>query len=172
METKTFSILIPTFKAKYLKECIQSILNQTYDSFEVIIVNDASPENISSIVREFDDVRIRYFVNAKNYGAFEVVKNWNHCLSYATGDYVICMGDDDCLKPNCLEVYNSLIKSNPGIGVLHGWTEIINDNSEAYLMTTHRCAKESAMSLLWHRMFSYHAQFIGDFDDTFGVFND
>lgn len=163
METKTFSILIPAFKAKYLEECIHSILNQTYNSFEIIIVNDASPEDLTSIVEKFEDARIKYHVNKKNYGAFDVVNNWNHCLSYATGDYVICMGDDDCLKPRCLEVYNSLIEENPGIGILHGWTEIINNDSEPYLMTTHRCYKESAMSLLWHRMFAYHAQFIGDF---------
>ena len=158
-----FSVLIPAFKKSYLNECIDSVLKQTYTNFELIIVNDASPEDLDSLVRAYADARIKYYVNQKNVGAYDVVKNWNLCLSHATGDYVICMGDDDCLKPNCLEVYNEIILANPGIGILHGWTEIIDANSEIRQMTTHRCNKESAMSLLWHRIFAYHAQFIGDF---------
>lgn len=160
---KRFSILIPAFKAKYLKECIDSIINQTFGDFEIIIVNDASPEDLYAIVGKYNDERIKYFTNDKNFGAYDVVKNWNKCLEYAAGKYVICMGDDDCLKPRCLEIYNELIQANPGIGLLHGWTEIINNESKPYLLTTHRCEKESAMSLLWHRIFAYHAQFIGDF---------
>ena len=158
-----FSVLIPAFKAKYLRECIDSILNQSYSRLEVIIVNDASPEDLDSIVQGYNDERIKYYVNENNFGAVDVVLNWNKCLEYATGDYVICMGDDDCLKPNCLEVYNKLLESRPGTGLLHGWTEIINDESVPYLMTTHRCEYESDMSLLWHRVFAYKAQFIGDF---------
>ena len=48
-----FSIAIPAFKAKYLKECIDSILAQTYKDFELIIVNDASPEDIDSVVKPY-----------------------------------------------------------------------------------------------------------------------
>lgn len=60
-----FSITIPAFKAKFLKECIDSVLSQTYKNFEVIIVNDASPEDLTSIVNQYDDPRIRYFINEK-----------------------------------------------------------------------------------------------------------
>lgn len=159
-----FSVLIPAFKKKFLRECIESILEQTYNDFELIIVNDASPENLDEVINMFSDKRIKYYVNEKNYGAIDVVHNWNKCLSYATGDYVICMGDDDCLKPNCLEEYNRLISENPQINLLHGWTEIINEKSEVIALTTHRCTKESAMSLLWHRTKqAYHSQYIGDF---------
>lgn len=61
-----------------------------------------------------------------------MVDNWNICLGYATGDYAICMGDDDKFLPNCLEEYVRLIAKYPGIGLLHGWTEIIDENSTAY----------------------------------------
>lgn len=63
-----FSITIPAFKAKFLKECIDSVLSQTYKNFEVIIVNDASPEDLTSIVNQYDDPRIRYFINEKIVG--------------------------------------------------------------------------------------------------------
>ena len=157
-----FSITIPAYKQKYLKECIDSILSQTYTNFELVIVNDASPEDLDSIVYSYSDPRIRYFTK-KNCGAINVVDNWNICLSYATGDYIICMGDDDKLLSNCLEEYNTLINKHPDIGLLHGWTEIIDENSSPIIPTTHRCQYESALSLIWHRQYVYRHQYIGDF---------
>lgn len=56
-----FSITIPAYKAKFLKECIDSILSQTYNDFELIIVNDASPEYLDSIINGYSDSRIRYY---------------------------------------------------------------------------------------------------------------
>ena len=81
-----FSITIPAYKDKYLKETIDSVLAQTYTHFEVVIVNDASPYDLDSIVSQYTDPRIRYFKNEKNCGARNVVDNWNICLSHATGD--------------------------------------------------------------------------------------
>lgn len=159
----TFSILIPAYKSMFIKECIQSILNQTYTNYEIIVVNDASPENIDSIISEIHDDRVKYFKNKFNCGAVNVVDNWNICLKHASGEYVICMGDDDKLLPNCLEEYYNLINKYPSIGLLHGWTEIINEKSERVMPTTHRCEYESVLSLMWHRIYAYQYQFIGDF---------
>lgn len=158
-----FSVLIPAYKRKYLKEAIDSILLQTYCHFELIIVDDASPEDIKSVIAEYHDDRIRYFRNDKNCGAINVVDNWNICLSYAQGDYVICMGDDDRMLPCCLEEYCNLIEKYPGIGLLHGWTEIIDEDSNVIRLTAHRCEYESAVSLSWHRWNVYTEQYIGDF---------
>lgn len=163
MNNISFSILIPTFKYKFLKECIDSIISQTYSNYEVIVVNDNSPEDIDSIINQYSDSCIRYYKNEVNCGAINVVDNWNICLSYAKGDYIICIGDDDKLLPWCLEEYVSLINKYPYVGLLHGWTEIINENSDPISLTTHRCEYESAMSLLWHRKKAYELQFIGDF---------
>ena len=158
-----FSILIPAFKAKYLKECIDSILSQTFKDFEIVIVNDASPENVEEIVKQYEDRRIKYYLNECNIGAENVVENWNRCLQYSSGDYVICMGDDDKLLPTCLEEYEKLLYQYPGIGLLHGWTEIIDEHSNVVELTTHRCNYETAISLLWHRIHAYPTQYIGDF---------
>lgn len=163
MNNPFFSVTIPAYKCKYLKECLDSILAQTYTDFEVIIVNDASPYDLDRIIDGYSDSRIRYYRNDKNCGAINVVDNWNRCLDYANGEYIICMGDDDRLLPNCLEEYNKLIIKYPGIGLLHGWTEIIDEKGKVINLTTHRCEIESAISLLWHRWNSYALQFIGDF---------
>lgn len=158
-----FSILVPAYKKKYLRECIESILYQTYTNLELIIINDASPEDLESVVSSFRDNRIRYYVNDKNIGATNVVDNWNKCLQYAKGEYVICMGDDDKLLPNCLEVYNDLIKKYPNLGVYHGQTELIDDKSTFKTVTALRPEYESVYSLIWHRWDNRRYQYIGDF---------
>lgn len=162
MYTK-FSITIPAYKARFLREAIESCLAQTYENFELIIVDDASPEDLESIVNKFIDPRIRYYRNERNCGAIDVVDNWNICLSYCTGDYVICMGDDDKLMPCCLEKYKNLIEKKPGLWVYHTRTEIINQEGEVIRTQETRPEYESALSLLFRRIVTGCNQFIGDF---------
>lgn len=157
-----FSITIPAYKCAYLRECINSILTQTYTDFELIIVNDASPEDLDSIINLYSDSRIRYYKNKKNCGAIDVVDNWNICLSYATGDYVICMGDDDMLAPNCLEEYDKLIRKYPLKKVFHAWTEIIDEKSEVIRIQEARPEEECVYSMVLRR-WNGCEQFIGDF---------
>ena len=158
-----FSVTIPAYKAKYLYEAISSILQQTYQDFEIIIVDDSSPEDIKTIVDKFTDPRIHYYRNEKNCGAIDVVDNWNKCLSYAQGNYVICMGDDDMLLPNCLENYHKLIMKYPGLGVYHAWTEIIDEEGNFYKLQHPRPEYESVFSLIWNRWNGRNRQYIGDF---------
>jgi len=68
-----FSVTVPAYKAQFLSECIDSILAQTYKNFEVIIVNDASPHDLDSIVKKYDDPRIHYYKNKVGFGAEHVV---------------------------------------------------------------------------------------------------
>jgi glycosyltransferase involved in cell wall biosynthesis len=158
-----FSILIPAYKSRFLKECIDSILAQTVRDFEIVIVDDASPEDLYAIVSGYDDKRIRYYRNDKGFGAYHLVDNWNKCLQYAMGDYVICMGDDDMLAPTCLENYISLIGKYPGLNVYHTRTLIIDENSEVWQIQEQRPEYESGYSLWWHRWNGRVRQYIGDF---------
>lgn len=157
-----FSITIPAYKSKYLFEAIESCLAQTYQDFEVIIVDDASPENLKTVVNQFHDGRIRYFRNEKNCGALNVVDNWNICLSYATGDYIICMGDDDRLLPNCLEVYASLMEKYPNLAIYHGLTEIIDENGNVSNIQEARPEREGVFSMINGRLRNHRTQYIGD----------
>lgn len=157
-----FSVTIPAFKTKFLEKAIQSVLNQTYNDFELIIVDDCSPEDIKSVVDKFKDNRIRYYRNEKNCGAVRVVDNWNICLSYATGDYVICMGDDDILTPEALAEYDRLSNLYPQVNLLHSRVIIINENDEPLTITPERSEIESHLSFIYSRM-QGRIQFIGDF---------
>lgn len=157
-----FSITIPAYKSKFLKECIDSILNQTYKDFELIILNDASPEKLDEIIKQYDDSRIHYYVNEKNCGAINVVDNWNKCLNYANGDFTICMGDDDKLMPNCLEEYSKLIEKFPNVDAFHARVIRINDDSDIIDILPDRAEVESVYSAMRHR-FKSRQQYIGDF---------
>ncbi len=157
-----YSITIPTYKAQYLERCIDSILSQTYSDFELIIVNDASPEDIDSIVIKFSDPRIRYYKNQINCGSLNVVDNWNKCLSYAVGDYIICIGDDDELSIDCLEQYNILMGQYPDLDVYHGRVIVIDEHSEFVKLQEVRPPYESVYSMVWYRI-NGRIQYIGDF---------
>ena len=90
-----YSFVLPAYKAAFLREAIDSILAQSYPDFELIIVNDKSPEDLASIVDSYHDERIQYYVNAQNIGGHDLVAQWNHCITYATGKYLILASDDD-----------------------------------------------------------------------------
>ncbi len=145
-----FSVTIPAFKDKYLKETIDSVLAQTYSNYEVVIVNDASPYDLDSIVCQYDDSRIRYFKNEKNCGAKDVVDNWNICLSLATGEFVMCIGDDDKLTPRCLQDFTDLIEKYPDLDLYHARSEIIDDDSNYVCTLEERPEWESVYSLLYN----------------------
>lgn len=161
-----FSITIPTYKSRYLKEAIESVISQTYTDWELIIVDDCSPEDLPSIVQPFlTDSRIRFYRNEKNCGAVNVVDNWNICLGYCTGDYVICMGDDDRLLPDCLTEYKALIEKYPELNVYHGQTEIIDEKGKVTEYLEKRPEWEDALSLMTRRwnVNKLNKQYIGDF---------
>lgn len=157
-----FSITIPAYKAQFLKECLESVLAQTYHDFEVIVVDDNSPQNLYGIVKEFNDERLRYYRNEKGFGAKDVVGNWNKCLEYARGEYIICMGDDDKLLPHCLADYAALIEKYPNLDIYHARTEMINENSDVIDMQIPFPEYESVYSMIWNT-WKGRDQYIGDF---------
>ena len=158
-----FSILIPAYKRRFLKECIDSILNQSFKDFEVIIVNDASPEDLNSIVNSYDNSKIKYYENAQNCGSLNVVDNWNKCLEYSQGDYIMCIGDDDFLMPDCLLRYSKAIACNQCADVFHCRSYIVDENSKAYSLTPSWPDHESVYDNIFHRIYHRREQFIGDF---------
>ena len=157
-----FSIAIPAFKSSFLCESLDSILAQDYNDFELVIVNDHSPEDLDEIVSGFQDARIRYYKNEVGFGAEHVVGNWNKCLEYAKGDFIICMGDDDKLKPNFLADLNELINKYPDLDVYYSRTEIINEESEVIRVLEERPERESVYEMIQRRK-EGRSMFIGDY---------
>lgn len=157
-----FSITIPAFKTAFLKEAIASVVAQTYGNWELVVLDDASPEDIKAVVGNFVDKRIRYYCNETNTGAQNVVDNWNKCLELCRGEYVICMGDDDMLLPCALEEYVKLQQKHPGLNVYHALTDVINERGEVVGHQRKRPEYQTAEELVLHR-WQGNIQFIGDF---------
>lgn len=130
MDSITFSFVLPAYKARYLAEAIKSILYQTYQNFELIIVNDASPEDVDGVVRQFEDPRIRYHKNKENIGGKNLVKQWNHCLKFSNSDYIILAADDDLYSPEFLDRVDKLCTKYPKINVVRARCQRIDKNGE------------------------------------------
>lgn len=135
-----FSFILPAWKGRYLREAIQSILNQSYCDFELIVVDDCSPEALEKIVGAFHDPRIEYHRNERNIGGRDLVAQWNHCLQYAHGDYVILATDDDLYEPDFLEEMSQLIDTYPAVELLRA--RILQVNADNHIMGIDRCYKE------------------------------
>lgn len=156
------SILIPAFKRAYLRKCLDSVCQQSYMNWEVVIVDDCSPEDIKSVVDGYDKSKFFYYRNQHNFGAVNVVDNWNKCLEYATGDYCICIGDDDMLPQDTLKFYVQYIEKYPFVNVFHARTILVDQNDKPFYVTNARAEYESVYSLIRHRMKDEY-QFVGDF---------
>lgn len=96
-----FSIITATYnRAHLLPRAVNSVLNQTYQNFELIIVDDGSTDNTEDVCRSFSNHRIRYHKQTPNRG---VLAARNKAFDLATGDYVAILDDDDELVPQALE---------------------------------------------------------------------
>jgi glycosyltransferase involved in cell wall biosynthesis len=163
MSKVKFSICIPVFKSKYLDECLDSIFSQTVDDFELIILNDCSPEPIEDIVLKRTDPRIRYFKNENNVGAFDLTDNWNKCLNLANGEFIVIMGDDDRFAPDYLAEFSILIKNYPDLAVYHCRSKVIDDNGRDVTLTPALPAFEHVYDSIWHRLRQLRANYISDY---------
>ncbi len=126
----SFSFVMPAFKAKYLHMSIESIINQSYRDFELIVVNDASPEDIMSIVDSFPDRRIIYKENASNLGGTDLVANWNHCITFAHNDYIVLATDDDTFEPDFLLEATQLIEKYPDVHLIRSGVKKIGEQGQ------------------------------------------
>lgn len=158
-----FSVCIPAYKSRFLSECMQSILGQSYADFELIVLNDCSPEPVEEIVRSFPDARIRYYENESNVGAVRLTDNWNRCVALAEGEYVVIMGDDDRLEPDYLEEFVALIDRYPGLDVYRCRSLIIDGQGNAVQLTPAAPSFERVCDHIWHRLNQWRSQYISDF---------
>ncbi len=106
-----FSVLLPTRNGeKYLKTCIQSILDQSYDDMELIVFDNANTDGSGLIIESFsNDNRMKHY---KSQTVVSVTENWNNALKKSSGDYVLMIGDDDYLLPGFFKKLELIIERN------------------------------------------------------------
>ncbi len=134
MSRKPITVLMPVYNGeKFLREAIESVLNQTYEDFEFLIINDASTDSSRDIIGSYDDPRIRLIDNEKNMG---VTASLNKGLKLAQGTYIARMDADDISLPQRLEKQLACIAEHKNTGLVTSWYDIINDRGET--VSTHR----------------------------------
>lgn len=144
------SILVPAFKSRHFKEAVSSIIEQTYQNFELIIINDLSPENIDQCVGLFQDERIVYHKNKQNIGKGNLVAQWNHCVDYAQGEWLVMASDDDIYEKTYLEEMVSLISRHPNSNVFHCNIRNINDQNQVVDYSMPCSEEETAIEYLYY----------------------
>ncbi len=128
MATPKVSVVMCVYNDEdYIREAVDSILNQTFRDFEFIIVNDGSTDRTPEILRSYDDSRIILLDNEKNIG---ISGSMNRGLKIARGEYIAHLGGDDISLPERLEKQVRFLDENPDIGFISSSAILIDKNGK------------------------------------------
>lgn len=120
MKSLKISCIMPAYNAgKYIRVAIDSILNQTYKNFELIIINDGSSDNTEEIILSYNDPRIVYIKNEKN---IKLIKTLNKGIDVAKGEFISRMDSDDQALPSLFEEELREFALHPDAGIVNTMT--------------------------------------------------
>ncbi|MBD2363320.1 glycosyltransferase [Anabaena minutissima FACHB-250] len=138
------SVIIPAYNAiNYLPETIKCLFNQTFDDFEVIIVDDGSSDGTAEWVSQIKDSRVK-LVSQQNQGSSGAR---NTGIKHSQCEFIAFMDADDFWQPTKLEKQIRVLESNPEIGLVYNWVAYINEKSEP----TGRIVKPDAEGYIWDK---------------------
>ena len=128
------TVCIPTYnRAHLLPYAVNSVLQQTYPDFELLICDDGSPDNTAEVVAQWDDERIRYIRHPQNIGRSD---NMRSGFDAAKGDYFIKFDDDDALDPEFLAKTVAVLDAEPQVDFVCTDHWVINQKNERLLAAT------------------------------------
>ena len=126
------SIIVPNYNhSRYLKKRLDSLLNQTFNHFECILLDDASRDNSVEILEEYvnRDSRFKLFVNRVNSGS--TFAQWNYGVSLSKGKYIWIAESDDYAEPDFLQILVNKLEENPEVVLAYSHSMQINSEGEA-----------------------------------------
>lgn len=110
------SVCIPAFRAEpFLRASIESVLAQTYADWELVVVDNASPDRTGEVARSYDDPRIVVHTNPST---VPLADNWNRAVGLCRGRLVKLLPADDRIRPDCLELQVKAIDAHPGTALV------------------------------------------------------
>lgn len=116
------SVLVPVYNAApFIAATIQAVLAQTFENFELILLDDASTDNSAEIIKKFTDPRITFVQNKHNLG---ISASRNKLASLARGKYVAVLDHDDLCLPQRLETQVNFLDTHPEIAMVGSWFEL------------------------------------------------
>ena len=145
------SVIMSVYNAsEYLVECMDSIINQTFDRFEFIIIDDCSTDNTCAMIEAYKDPRIRLYKNEVNEG---LTRNLNKAIALSNGKYIARMDADDISLPKRFERQYEFMEKNPDVGLCGTWYEIFGDYEKVVQYKTDH--DEIVLKLLYQTQFSH-----------------
>lgn len=126
MKKPLVSICIPTHnRPEFLKQALQSALNQTYKNIEIIISDNSTGNESVILISQFKDKRIKYYKNSSTISSFA---NVSRVAQLARGKYIKYLLDDDLLKPDCVDEMVKILEKYSKVGVVMAPLDIIDEN--------------------------------------------
>lgn len=124
------AIIIPAYKGDFLKNALQSIADQTCKDFTLYIGDDCSPDDLYSIIQEFENqIDIVFHRFDRNLGGTDLVGQWNRCLDLVKNEnWCWLFSDDDVMESNCVERFFIAIKEYSSSKLFHFNIKIIDEN--------------------------------------------
>ena len=124
-----YTFLLPAYKPNFLAEALESIKEQTYTDFKVIVSDDCSPHDLKSIFEKTcgDDPRFVFRRNEKNMGGKSLVSHWNLLVDMCDTEYLILASDDDVYEPTFLEEVDKLAVKYPEVDLIRARVKLINE---------------------------------------------
>ncbi len=123
-----YSIILPVRNGNhYVKECVNSILSQTYTDFNFIILDNYSTDGTSEWVNSIKDNRIKIIPSSKS---LSIEENWGRIKDIKKNEFITIIGHDDILYPNFLQIINCLIEENPSASLYHTHFNFIDANGK------------------------------------------
>lgn len=133
------SVILPVYNCdQYIFETIQSVLNQTFADFELLIVDDCSTDKTVAIIKQFDDDRIQLILKEKNTGYTDSL---NYAISIAKGQYIARMDGDDICVSTRFEKQVAFLDANPTIILCGSAIQIIGTNTVLRHPSNHEAIK-------------------------------
>lgn len=134
---------MPVYNAgRYLADAIESILNQTFENFELIIVNDGSTDESAFVIQSYIDGRIKFINHKVNAG---LVASLNTGLQYATGKYIARMDQDDVSMPHRLQLQYDYMEQHPDCVLLGTQVKVMGENKYSKMYTGSNDLKASLL---------------------------
>ncbi len=153
MKAPFVSIVLPVYNGEnYLAQAIQSLLNQSFTDFELIVINDCSTDATEEVIHSFADPRIVYAKNERN---MHLIPTLNKGLSLAKGKYIARMDHDDIALPNRLKKQVEFLEAHPEVMVLGTLIERFSDEGHSFQPKLPIEPDDMAVSLLFFNPISH-----------------
>ena len=148
---KKFSIIVPVYNVeKYLGKCLDSVNNQTFKDYEVIVINDGSTDNSISIIEQYKKNNY-VIINQENKGLSEAR---NTGLKIADGEYIFFLDSDDYIKNETLEIINNNLLLNPDI--LRFQVSIVNEKNNDIMEIKEEGFSQISGEKAFNKICKYH----------------